>query len=65
MTMAIRSKSVIDLEMPLALVRAKIIGAAQVRILAAVEGVKRRQNKMPNPQKKARGGVHDTPPRLR
>jgi hypothetical protein len=60
-----RSIPVVDLKMPLALVRAKVIGPARVRILPAVEAANRGQDEMPDPQEKARGGVHDTPPRLR
>ena len=50
--------AVIYQKMPLALVRAKVIGAAQVCILAAVEAAKRGQDEMPDPQEEARGGVH-------
>jgi hypothetical protein len=50
---------VVDLKMPLAFIGAKVIGPARVRVLAAVEASKRRQNEMPDPQEKARGGVHD------
>jgi hypothetical protein len=53
-----RSIPVVDLEVPLARVRAKVIGAAQVRILAAVEAGKRGQNEMPDAKEGAGDGVH-------
>jgi hypothetical protein len=57
-----RSIPVVDLEMPLALVGAKVIRPVRVRILAAVDAGKRGQDEMPDPQEKARGGGHDATP---
>jgi hypothetical protein len=54
-----RSIPVVDQEMPLAFIGAKVIGPARVRILPTVGAAKRRQDEMPDPKEEARGGVHD------